>query len=296
MVSRFQITAVFIIGLGVLFIRCSLITGQFRTLQPSCSQPLILRRDRIARMDRQRDEQRLNPVFESPNLFWALYEPEVTCPHEERVGNIGDGAKWICDLPSLTTAKSCLVMSFGSAGDDEYERAIAKSTKCDIQIFDPSPRAAGMVEKVKEYGAEFHQIGLGRGRAARGLWDARTGDSYHLSTLREIREKLGYVNNQIDILKIDIEGYEYAALDDIMNGCNANVKEIQVEFHFWDLSLDKRKLSKDEYSRIIREKITSAFMTMRDCNFYLSRKEYNYLHYHKAVELCFVNATAFGAV
>ncbi|KAK3256242.1 hypothetical protein CYMTET_34613 [Cymbomonas tetramitiformis] len=155
-----------------------------------------------------------------------------------------------------------------------------------------------MTEKAKSYGAQFHPLGLGRGVAQRGIWtQTDTSDvaaEYELKSLQEIKRSLAILDRPIDILKVDIEGYELQAFDDILAKCDANVREVQVELHWVDRSVDKHSLSKDAHHASIERRLQSFFKSMRACNFYIYNKELSYFAQGwKAVELCFVNMSHF---
>ena len=60
------------------------------------------------------------------NYFWASqFEPEFTCPHEMRLGKLGDGGKWVCD-PHRINKDLCLVHSVGCNGNYMFEAEIFK--------------------------------------------------------------------------------------------------------------------------------------------------------------------------
>jgi hypothetical protein len=97
------------------------------------------------------------------NNIWASnYEPTFTCPMERKIGSRGDGGKWTCDphrIPRkhiklmmnvfyafldvqnafvLFVEKTCLVYSFGSNEQFDYEQAILDLLGCEIHTFDPT--------------------------------------------------------------------------------------------------------------------------------------------------------------
>ena len=50
-------------------------------------------------------------------LLGDFFPPAFFCPHElERVGELGDGGKWVCGLSQLQEKEDCVVYSVGTLG------------------------------------------------------------------------------------------------------------------------------------------------------------------------------------
>jgi hypothetical protein len=50
-------------------------------------------------------------------LLGDFFPPAFFCPHElERVGDLGDGGKWVCGLSQLQEKEDCVVYSVGTTG------------------------------------------------------------------------------------------------------------------------------------------------------------------------------------
>ena len=59
------------------------------------------------------------------NFYQNNYEPDIVCQHERRIGRLGDGEKWICDLHRISDQKDCLVYSVGSNTNEfSFEEAV----------------------------------------------------------------------------------------------------------------------------------------------------------------------------
>ena len=68
---------------------------------------------------------RAEPITRLPSV-WSLYEPEFACERFIRVGEMGDGGKWLClDPIALHMDRSCIVYSFGSSGQIMFEVQVA---------------------------------------------------------------------------------------------------------------------------------------------------------------------------
>lgn len=88
------------------------------------------------------------------NRTWEPFEPVASCWDEVRVGQIGDGGKWVCGLSQLKSP--CLIYSLGSNGDPSFELAIntATSGECEIYTFDPYDYSSiwkGTAKEKKKY-------------------------------------------------------------------------------------------------------------------------------------------------
>jgi FkbM family methyltransferase len=133
----------------------------------------------------------------------------------ERVGHFGDGGKWICVIFQYAAfdERPLIVYSFGVDEDSSFEAELVDRTSAHIYAFDYSvdnmgPKVTnGTNSKVK-----FSRIGLG------GCDE--TVDSNHFMTLPSIMSELGH--DYVNILKIDVEGAEFDALDVLIETYNGS--------------------------------------------------------------------------
>jgi len=72
-----------------------------------------------------------------PIYIWDWFSPDYNCPTMERVGRVGDGGKWICDVDILTDRK-CVVYSYGVNDDLSFELELIERTGCEVHAFDPT--------------------------------------------------------------------------------------------------------------------------------------------------------------
>jgi len=185
---------------------------------------------------------------------WDLFEGAWPCATAERFGKVGDGGKWICDPGSLAAKTQaataaglgsggggggsggvgpCLVYSFGSNGELSFELDVVGRLGCEVHVFDPTldagtaRRMAATVTATP--GLHFHPWGLAPGprsanrSKAQGLRQVvRAGDYV---SLREAMAALGHAGATLDVLKVDIEGAEWAVFnDDVLCTGNVGVK------------------------------------------------------------------------
>eukprot|EP01135_Chromosphaera_perkinsii_P003946 Nk52_evm13s263 gene=Nk52_evmTU13s263 len=138
--------------------------------------------------------------------YQTAWEAEISCPEEMRLGLIGEGGKWLCDPERLLGGgqRKCLVYSVGSNNEYGFEESIHQLYPyCEIHTFDhtvENPTPPGFVK--------YHKWGVsgtdGPVDADGKLLDRQV---YRLPT---VISALGHEGVSITVLKIDVEGAEYA--------------------------------------------------------------------------------------
>jgi len=162
---------------------------------------------------------------------WSFFPPSYDCPHElERVGALGDGGKWTCGLSRLEHKPDCIIYTFGMNYETTFEAEILDRTRhCQVWGFDYRSNSFGSHIK-NNYRAHFFSWGLSSS-------DAHESDNnpklYTLKTLLELNK-----HDHIDILKIDIEGWEFETLTQIIqpyisSGEPLPFGQLIVELHTW---------------------------------------------------------------
>jgi len=214
-----------------------------------------------------------------PRLYPRLYSqhtiPKMSCPDEfaigasisAKTGRIGDGGKWTCHSEELRT-RPCIVYSFGSHGDDAYERAIKRlAPNCEIHTFDPG-----------DYRSQVgHPDVLTYHRKAVGCQPAKG-----MVSIVSIAEKLNHTH--IDLLKMDIEGLEYGVLDSFFTQRETwplTVWQLQVEFHPLN-----PLFTPDSHER----RLNFFFDKLKDNGFVPFHKEPNFI-WRMGIEVAFMNVT-----
>jgi len=182
--------------------------------------------------------------YRGPRAWYNYhYDAYFSCPEAKRVGGVGDGPKWTCDIhrikgigerrweqaqkasgkkePYDANKYGCLVYSIGSNGDYTFEEAVLKhmgGPSCEIHIFDPTGEYARPENAEKNM--HFHHWGL------MGSKQNKTKDMYDIF---EIMKKLGHEDRVIDIFKIDCEGCEWESSKDFVP--MQNLRQILLETH-----------------------------------------------------------------
>lgn len=205
---------------------------------------------------------------EKPTKHWSLFgfsrsseaahddlEPWLPCSTLERVPySIGDGPKWVCGADTLGSGGQCVVFSVGSNAEFSFELGLKnKKAMCDIHTFDPTlDRKQKMLARQAERQGllTFHEVGLGG--------SSRT-KPFLIEPLRNLLEKVGA--KKLDLLKMDIEGFEYETLHTALHDCDAQnplFEQLLVELHGTD-----------------RERINTLARTLVLCGYHLVSKERN---------------------
>lgn len=213
------------------------------------------------------------------------YEPFWNCITRERVpSRKGDGPKWACGLDTMDS--SALVYSFGSNGNSLFEQGTTKrlNNRKNIFVFDPFVRDS-KVEKVRKEGFQIFQIGLSGSKNS--TINKNIPGSKQLATLQEHMALLGHTSRRIEILKVDIEGWEYESFKGVklgdFPGADVSVGQFLVEVH---LSLKTAELDATALNMYVKR----FFHSLYSSGMFLFSKERNHwgCRGYSCVEFSFV--------
>jgi FkbM family methyltransferase len=165
--------------------------------------------------------------------------------------------------------QNAIVYSGGVGKDITFEMAVAREFNAQIFLFDPSPTGISTIQTLKlPSNIRFYPLGLAGNDGALVFatplksqeGSFRVGEDgplrfecRKLSTL--LRENK---HTSVELLKIDIEGFEYDVIDDIVNN-GLNIHQIAVEFH-------------DFYPDVGKEKTLRAIRLLKSCGYTLFHK------------------------
>ena len=149
---------------------------------------------------------------------------------------------WVCKADKID--HSSTVYSFGVGTDISFDLELIALRGCRIHAFDPSFESADWIKtQTSSDKFSFYPYGLGnfdgtlsfRKPGVRGYYSPSAvfsypgkGQNLPVYTLKTIMKNLGH--SGIDLLKIDIEGAEYLALENFLSD-NIYPKQLLVEFH-----------------------------------------------------------------
>ncbi|KXN83207.1 hypothetical protein AN958_01721 [Leucoagaricus sp. SymC.cos] len=174
-----------------------------------------------------------------PYTVWDFFPAAFNCPHEiERHGALGDGGKWVCGLSRVYNKPDCVVYSFGINYESSFEAEILRNTNyCEIWGYDYSVKSFGPeIPKESLHRAHFKAYGLS-GEDKHGPED--DPPMYTLDTLMKMNG-----HDFIDILKIDIESWEFVTLATMIkpylqSGKPLPFGQLQIELHLWHKSFEE---------------------------------------------------------
>jgi FkbM family methyltransferase len=168
---------------------------------------------------------------------FILHAPEIAIA-KETIGS----AYGAHTIPRSTVDADSIVYSFGIGDDASFDLGLIGRYGCTVHGFDPTPRSGAWVAaNVSDPRFVFHPMGIA-GRDGDEAFDppkrethmsfspARTAEAQHFKVARlaTIMAMLGH--DRLDILKMDVEGFEYAALEDMM-ASGIRPRAIAVEYH-----------------------------------------------------------------
>ncbi|TFK19556.1 hypothetical protein FA15DRAFT_759963 [Coprinopsis marcescibilis] len=174
-----------------------------------------------------------------PYTVWDFFPAAFNCPHEiERVGALGDGGKWVCGLSRVAEEPNCIVYSFGVNYESSFEAEVLKSTKyCQIWGYDFSVSTFGPeIPEALSNRTHFRAVGL----AGENTYGPE--DDPPMYTLETLMHNNGH--SHIDILKIDIEKWEFETLSAfirpyISSGRPLPFGQLQLEIHIWNKTFEQ---------------------------------------------------------
>ena len=174
--------------------------------------------------------------------YFDLFEPEATCILEERLGSrrryeaFNDGPKFVCgaDILKRLPSEDFLVYNIGSNNNIKFEMAVHNVIGCDknkMFTFDPTLTAPYAGHKY----SRFYPWGLGTdGVTGHNPPWAKQDLVFDEMSFETIFTRPGHMGENINILKVDCEGCEWAAfppLFKLIEEGKITVGQIQVELH-----------------------------------------------------------------
>jgi FkbM family methyltransferase len=178
-------------------------------------------------------------------MNWRLFLHRIAYASiQNKMGQLvtlGDLEQWTI-LPTLNSES--FVVSGGAGNDISFEIDLIKRFDCCVALFDPSLPGKTTVGRHRDLSEKlrFFEAGIAAATGTNFLkpptqdrslhsWvkaDEKTGEAMNFVRLSDIMHQFN--RTRIDLLKIDIEGYEYEVLEDLLRD-SIPVTQICVEIH-----------------------------------------------------------------
>ncbi|THG95931.1 hypothetical protein EW026_g5806 [Hermanssonia centrifuga] len=198
----------------------------------------LLRKDRSSSRNMDRRLPKLS--YQNPwpaYTVWDFFPAAFNCPHElERIGSLGDGGKWTCGVSRIAEKPDCIIYSFGTDWESAWEASVLENTEhCEIWGYDHQTKSFGRQVSHASF-SNKHRTHFTSHVQLGPIDKHASGDDPKLYKLDTLMNKNGHTF--IDILKVDIEGYEFDTLKAIVqpyiqNGEPLPFGQLQIELHVW---------------------------------------------------------------
>ncbi len=167
---------------------------------------------------------------------------------------IGSADSWFILTEQL---EKSIVFSGGVGKDITFELALAIKFGCRVFLFDPSPTGINTINSLTSIPETLHffPIGLAKKDGLISFESPKNPQegsftisnnlspniSFECKKISTIADERGI--KEFELLKIDIEGFEYEVIEDVIES-KLNVRQIAVEFHDFIDGISKEKTTK----------------------------------------------------
>uniref|UniRef100_A0A0B7AYE9 Methyltransferase domain-containing protein n=1 Tax=Arion vulgaris TaxID=1028688 RepID=A0A0B7AYE9_9EUPU len=157
-------------------------------------------------------------------------ELDYDCEDIRSIGNY-----YICFDEPYKPKPPCLVYSFGIANDFRFDDAMAK-VGCQVYSFDPS---MNVNDHQRSERVQFLNMGISAENIENFVpfensYTRGSDKTWKILTLASIKKLLGHENKTLDILKLDVETYEWAIMKQLLkDGSLRSVKQMTIEWHIF---------------------------------------------------------------
>ncbi len=161
----------------------------------------------------------------------------------ERFGSSYGG--W--EVVKNTIKSDSIIYSIGIGNDISFDEALIENIGCNIHAYDPTPQVKDWIySKARSPKFHFNAIGLGSSNSYIDIYSPENPKhiSHSISPSSKNKnpesikipvKKLSSLmeennHNYLDLIKMDIEGFEYSVIENIVSE-NVNIKQLLVEYH-----------------------------------------------------------------
>ncbi|CAH1795152.1 unnamed protein product [Owenia fusiformis] len=182
-------------------------------------------------------------TWREAELLFKTFVPKerYNCKNIVKVGRTpekrnGEGIYPTCMDETYEVKVPCIVYAFGIAGQWEFEDDFARRG-CQVFAFDPSMNTDSHKRADNIW---FYNIGIGT--IDTDTFTPRVDNyvkksklfTWKVRTMESIMKMLGHTNSTIDVLKMDVESYEFDILSRMMeDGTLKQVRQVLSEWHIF---------------------------------------------------------------
>ncbi|CAL1537194.1 unnamed protein product [Lymnaea stagnalis] len=155
--------------------------------------------------------------------------------------NLVNFGNWpVCQDEPYVIKPPCLVYSFGIANDFSFDDAMG-NLGCTVASFDPSMHKE---DHIRSPHVSFYNMGMGAINTNSFVPNkdsyVKNDQKWKIRTLKGAMAELGHQNRVLDVLKMDVETYEWAVLDNMFEtGMLTNIRHLLIEYHLFRTRPDK---------------------------------------------------------
>ena len=179
-------------------------------------------------------------AFDRSKRRWS--QPDVSVEYEVLGSEYGG---WPIAVSGV--GPDTAIFSFGAGDDISFDLAAIERFGCNVLVFDPTPKSvAWMNTQALPEQLTFHPIGIGESDGETRLYSPPNPEhvSFAVNPTPSAKQQFSITANVMrlesivahlapeppDILKLDIEGFEYRVIADILSG-PIRPAQLLVEFH-----------------------------------------------------------------
>lgn len=138
-----------------------------------------------------------------------------------------------------------IIYSFGIGEDISFDTELLNRFNCEVFAYDPTPKVLTWIDsQILPKGFKFHPVGLSNKDGSIKFYSPTNPTYVSHTAVKTVENQLEIIvpcnklqtllnsngHSFIDILKMDIEGFEYDVIDNILNE-QIPINQILVEFH-----------------------------------------------------------------
>jgi len=183
-----------------------------------------------------------NNRFEAIKIELPLTPPLILYPTSDKPISVDGANKNLVGLTEMK-ANGCLVYAFGISGDSRFEEKMATTHGCEVHAFDCTIDTSYKSVQNKHF--KFHDWCVGEADAELANADGLAGTTNNnmrkeggnvakklvFKSLVDSMKELGHHGKTIDVLKFDVEGFEWQLFEKELLSGQVLPKQMSFEMH-----------------------------------------------------------------